>query len=228
VGEHPDKLGGFVVYVGTGKYLELNDTYTTSQQTFYAIWDKNEATPPSFGRSALLQQKAVDTVVTDKAENNHTARATTDYTIDWTVQRGWYMDLPDTGERSVTDSVLRNGHIIFTTLIPNQQICKFGGTSFLMELDVHGGRRPTYPTLDVNNDHKADTGDRISVTIDGQTVTVDASGIGSTEGILSAPTVLSAGATEIKYSTGSTGGVFVVTENPGPRAHGRQAWHQLQ
>ena len=96
-----------------------------------------------------------------------------------------------------------------------------------MELDVHGGRRPQYPTLDVNNDHKVDSNDDISVTVNGQTIKVHASGIGSTEGILSSPTVLSSGATEIKYSTGSTGGVFVITEKPGPRAHGRQAWHQL-
>src|SRR4029450_5185104 len=42
VAGRPEKLGGFVLYVGTGKFLELNDTYTTSQQTFYSIWDKNE------------------------------------------------------------------------------------------------------------------------------------------------------------------------------------------
>jgi type IV pilus assembly protein PilY1 len=97
-----------------------------------------------------------------------------------------------------------------------------------MELDVNGGRRPPYTTLDVNSDHTVDSKDDVSVTINGQTVTVHASGIGSTEGILSSPTILNSGATEMKYSTGSTGGVFVVIENPGPRARGRQAWRQLQ
>jgi type IV pilus assembly protein PilY1 len=224
VGEHPEKLGGFVVYIGTGKYLELNDTYTTSKQTFYSIWDKNEQTLTSFGRSALLQQ----TVIAEPVVNGQTVRVTSDNTIDWEVQRGWYIDLPATGERSVTDSVLRNGQIIFTTLIPNQKICQFGGSSFLMELDVNGGRRPPYPTLDINGDHKVDSTDVVSVTINGQTAIVIPPGIGSTEGILSSPTVLSSGATEMKYSTGSTGGVFVVIENPGPRAHGRQAWRQLK
>jgi type IV pilus assembly protein PilY1 len=224
VGEHPEKLGGFVVYIGTGKYLELNDTYTTSQQTFYSIWDKNEQPLTSFGRSALLQQ----TVIAEPVVNGQTVRVTSDNTIDWEVQRGWYIDLPATGERSVTDSVLRNGQIIFTTLIPNQKICQFGGSSFLMELDVNGGRRPPYPTLDINGDHKVDSTDVVSVTINGQTAIVIPPGIGSTEGILSSPTVLSSGATEMKYSTGSTGGVFVVIENPGPRAHGRQAWRQLK
>src|SRR5262249_57307609 len=100
---------------------------------------------------------------------------------------GWYSDLPATGERSVSDPVLRNGQIIFTTLIPNAQICQSGGTSFLMELDVNGGRRLPYTTLDVNSDHKVDSKDDVSIAINGQTVTVHASGLGSTEGILSAP-----------------------------------------
>jgi type IV pilus assembly protein PilY1 len=155
--------------------------------------------------------------------NGQTVRVTSDNTIDWTVQRGWYIDLT-TGERSVSDPVLRNGHIIFTTLIPNRQICEFGGTSFLMELDVDGGRRSPYPTFDLNSDQKFDTKDM--VTINGQSPLVP-SGIGSTEGILSAPTFLSSGRIELRYSSGSSGGVSVVTGNPGPRAHGRQAWRQL-
>jgi len=228
VGEHPEKLGGFVVYVGTGKYLEKSDTDTTSPQTFYGIWDKHDQILTSFGRSALLQQS----VIAEPVVNGKTVRVTSDNTINWgaidqPVQRGWYIDLPATGERSVSDPVLRNGQIIFTTLIPNAQICQSGGTSFLMELDVNGGRRLPYTTLDVNSDHKVDSKDDVSIAINGQTVTVHASGLGSTEGILSAPTILNSGATEMKYSTGSTGGVFVVIENPGPRAHGRQAWRQL-
>jgi type IV pilus assembly protein PilY1 len=220
VGEHPEKLGGFVVYVGTGKYLEKNDIDTTSTQTFYGIWDKNEQTLAPFGRSALLQQS----VIAEPVVNGQTVRVTSDNVIDWTVQRGWYIDLPATGERSVSDPVLRNGQIIFTTLIPNRQICEFGGTSFLMQLDVDGGRRPPYPPFDLNSDHKFDAQD--TATVNGQPTLVP-SGIGSTEGILSAPTFLSSGSIELRYSSGSSGGVSVLNGNPGPRAHGRQAWRQL-
>ena len=123
--------------------------------------------------------------------------------------------------------MLRNGRIIFTTLIPNMKICEFGGTSFLMELDVNGGRRLDYPPFDLNADQTFDTKDDVTVTIDGKEVTVHVSGIASTENILTSPAVLSSGGTELKYSSGSSGGVFIITENPGPGSHGRQAWRQL-
>src|SRR5262249_3273626 len=48
VGAHPEKRDGFVVYFGTGKYLELGDTSTTGVQTFYGIWDKHEQSLNSF------------------------------------------------------------------------------------------------------------------------------------------------------------------------------------
>ncbi len=119
--------------------------------------------------------------------------------------------------------MLRNGRIIFTTLIPNAQICEFGGTSFLMELDVNGDRRLDYPPFDRDHNGTFDTKDDVPVTIDGKETTVHVSGIASTEKILSSPTVLSADDTELQYSSGSSGGVFIITENPGPGSHGRQA-----
>jgi type IV pilus assembly protein PilY1 len=221
VGEHPEKRDGFIVYFGTGKYLEPSDTSTTSVQTFYGVWDKNEQSLTSFSRSNLLQQS----VIAQPVVNGQTVRVTSDNAINWDTKRGWYLDLPATGERQVSDSVLRNGRIIFTTLIPATKICEFGGTSFLMELNVNGGRRLDYPPIDLDQNGTFDTAD--DVKIDGQETKVHISGIASTEKILSSPTVLSAGGTELKYSSGSSGGVFIITENPGPGSHGRQAWRQL-
>ena len=55
-GPHPTKKsggafndGGYMVYVGTGKYLESGDNAILGQQTqsFYGIWDPNLASKPS-------------------------------------------------------------------------------------------------------------------------------------------------------------------------------------
>ncbi len=127
----------------------------------------------------------------------------------------------------MSDPVLRNGRIIFTTLIPDAQICSFGGTSFLMELDATTGSPLLDPPFDLNADKKFDVQDQVTATINGQSTTVSPSGIASTEGILPSPTILNAGSTELKYNSGSSGGVFVTTENPGKLTRGRQAWHQL-
>ncbi|MCF6230793.1 MAG: hypothetical protein L3J62_08395, partial [Gammaproteobacteria bacterium] len=56
------------------------------------------------------------------------------------------------GEMQVTESVLRDGRIIFTTLIPNDQMCSFGGSGWLMELDAANGGRLDWAVFDLNND----------------------------------------------------------------------------
>ncbi|PCH82929.1 MAG: pilus assembly protein [Piscirickettsiaceae bacterium] len=50
--------GGFLVNVGTGKYIETGDNSQIGQQTqtFYGIWDKNNTALTVFNRSHLLQQ----------------------------------------------------------------------------------------------------------------------------------------------------------------------------
>ena len=43
------------------------------------------------------------------------------------------------GERVVSLPILRNGRVIFPTLIPSPNPCEFGGSSWLMELDAVSG-----------------------------------------------------------------------------------------
>ena len=129
VGEPSDTSGGFMVYFGTGKYLETSDNNITgaTTQTFYGIREMGAGgLPLGLTRTNDLQQQSVTSEV---VVNGKTLRVTTDNSLNG--KKGWYLDLPTTGERQVSDSVLRNGRIIFTTLIPDSQICSFGGTSFL-------------------------------------------------------------------------------------------------
>ena len=60
--------------------------------------------------------------------------------------RGWYLDLISPGnvfrgEMQVTDSVLRDERIVFTTLIPNADPCGYGGDSYIMIMDALTGGR---------------------------------------------------------------------------------------
>jgi len=89
-------------------------------------------------------------ILGEEVVNGYAYRVTTDSQITWTdskgdiVKRGWYLDLVNTeggntnnfGERQVSDSLVRNGRIIFTTLIPSEDPCSFGGEGWLMELDA--------------------------------------------------------------------------------------------
>lgn len=134
VGEHPQGLGGFVVYFGTGKYVESTDNTVPTPapvQSVYAIWDKADGQPlVPLSRSDLVQQSILQELVVNGPQEDKTVRTSTDNLVDWKTKRGFYMDLPTTGERQVSDPVLRGGRLIFTTLIPNTDPCSYGGTSF--------------------------------------------------------------------------------------------------
>ncbi len=67
------------------------------------------------------------------------------------------------GEMAVSDPVIRNGRVIFTTIIPNDDPCTDGGTSWLMELDAVSGGRLDYTPLDLNDDSLFDSQDYITL-----------------------------------------------------------------
>ncbi len=155
VGRHPTGVG-YMVFFGTGKYIEVNDKQVVSQptQSFYGVWDKNEVVITAFDRDHLLQQKIYKEVSVDTLNDNETTnqgeintgddndyRLVTSNGINWhsaaspavpgdsTTHMGWYIDLYNTqsnntnngGERQVSTPILREGKIIFTTLIPSQE-----------------------------------------------------------------------------------------------------------
>jgi type IV pilus assembly protein PilY1 len=256
VGRHP--LGypdtkGVIVYFGTGQYIEVGDNTPVGQttQTFYGIWDALwEGTEfTAFTRSHLLQQQIIEEATAGDFEY----RITTNDPITWhtntglptdsppSTHLGWYLDLINTesnntdnqGERHVTNSVLRGGRIVFTTLIPNQLVnaCDAGGTGWLMELDATNGGRLSFTPFDVNGDGRFSEADYIEITdAEGNTIQVPTSGRKSTVGIIPSPGIVqdAGGSPEYKYTSGSTGEVETTLENPGRGAVGRQSWRQLR
>lgn len=218
VGVHYNEGEGVLVYIGTGKYLETSDnSLTTPTNSMYAIWDKLDGTTVT--RGELLQQSVAGIVAG--------ARVMTAETIDWTQDLGWYVDLPDLGERHVSRPVLRNDRLIFTTVIPNSQVCGTGGSGWLMEVDAFTGSRLDFSPFDVNGDEKVDDDDLVTLNISGTDTQMAISGLPSPEGMLATPAILSSGSVERKYSSGSSGGIFRTTEHPGKRSRGRLAWRTL-
>ena len=216
VGLHPD--GGTIVYVGTGKYFELSDTIVPENpqiQDFYGIRDSGAALT---GRDKLLSQTIEFegfATTKDGSTTSNKIRVVSNNGADSPPDYGWHLGLlpPDnsaTGERVVSGPVLRNGRIIFATIIPSNNICGFGGSSFLMELDAINGGRIADPVLDINNDGKVDYLDVVSVNNNDLPV----SGIGTDE-MIKTPGIIGAGELEYKYTSGSSGSIGVVTESAG-------------
>jgi len=260
VGRHPTKAEGFMVYFGTGKYFESGDNdpvNQTTNQTFYGVWDENQSNPSTtLGRTNLLQQKIVKEIrqgfdtstPPDGFEDDFfELRVTTDDPINWDTpafHKGWYMDLYNTeggntnnyGERQVTDSILRDNRIIFTTIIPSPDPCDFGGTGWLMEIDAKDGSRLEFSPFDLNADGKFDDKDHVkNVDLDGDGILdpVPPGGKKSEVGIPSTPGIVTDSGNpnnsprELKYTSGSTGQIEITTENPGPGNVGRRSWREL-
>ncbi|GAA4103534.1 pilus assembly protein [Zhongshania borealis] len=231
VGSHADS--GYMIYFGTGKYFELSDaTITTSPQiqNFYGIRDVGVRVTD---RSKLVAQtvvyEAVGDLIDSGGSTSFRARLVSNNSPDSAPEYGWQLKLAPpsgaaTGERAVSKPILSSGRIIFTTIIPNSDVCGYGGSSWLMELDAQNGGRLSSPSLDANDDGKVDDLDQIL--FDGKYYPI--SGRGSDE-MIKTPGIIGAGDLEYKYTSGSSGTIGVVTESSGESdLVGRQSWRQFQ
>ena len=234
IGRHPQ--GGYMIYFGTGKYFSPTDNLVPPDpeiQSFYAVWDRTSGSvgPVSGGRSALRKQEIF---YEGQPENSaFEVRVTTANEVDWTTQRGWYLDLVSPvhgaqGERVVASPILRGGRIIFPTLIPSANPCEFGGTSWLMELEAVTGARLELPPLDITEDGEIDDEDRVVITgPNGEQIVYNVSGVRSREGIIRFPAIVRAGENEFKLASGTSGNVETLTER-GVFDRARGSWRQLR
>lgn len=247
------KGAGMMVLFGTGKYLEPADLLSSPvrPQSFYGILDRNtgvSGTDRVTSRTPLRRQTIDNEVSFDPPDPDGvsgplgdpppiSARITSSFAAG---ASGWYVDLvsPVAGyqnEKQVTTPIVRNGHVIFTTVIPDTNPCSGGGSSWIMELNVLSGARLDEAPFDINHDGKFDDDDLIPVTdANGDTIYIPPSGLASEDGmgILQSPGVVDgdreSGPVQYKYSPGSSGSIQRITENPGAGTTGRQSWRQIR
>jgi len=129
-----------MVFFGTGQYLVETDKSTTGIQSYYGIWDEGS---DSLTRANLIEQ-TFDTSFAGKV----LTRNPVDYSSDY----GWYFDLAETGERSVTASIARADTVFFNSFVPVEDACSVGGYGYKYAVDMETGGSPLRPTYDSNND----------------------------------------------------------------------------
>ncbi len=147
---HPDRVSdstepNLMVYFGTGQWISENDNLISATQTMYGIWDAGK---PELTRNNLQQQ-----VISNSATVTGGRDLTTN-TVDYvaTSELGWYIDLPDTGERIVVEAVAIGSIVFFNTTVPDSASCNGGGYGYLMFADRMTGGQPDFTVLDINND----------------------------------------------------------------------------
>lgn len=133
---------GRMLVFGTGRMWAVGDNLSTAAQTFYGLLDDDNATSPISGRSVLQAQ----TITTSGS-----LRTLSNNTVNWSTQRGWMMDLPDSGERVIGPARVAEDRVLFASIIPSSDPCEFGGTSWLMQVDAQNGRTLNTRVFDTDN-----------------------------------------------------------------------------
>lgn len=133
-----------MVYVGTGQYLGDSDVpgtvgakaSATQTQTMYALVDDQTNTPLISPLRANLQEQ---TFTTAGDGLTRTVSSTEFSYAGGSAKKGWYIDLPVTGERINTDPAIGIGVLTFVTNIPGDDPCEPGGSSWVNSVDYRTG-----------------------------------------------------------------------------------------
>lgn len=124
--------GKRVVFAGTGKYLQIGDLDDTQVQSVYAIKDADVSSTLINPRNFLTQQ-----VFDEPLDDIRTMDSP--QPVDFVGGRGWFVDLPDDGERQTVAGQLILGTLVFPTTVPSNTVCSPAGYGWLNFLDYKTG-----------------------------------------------------------------------------------------
>lgn len=135
-----------MVYVGTGRYIGVTDLSDTAPQSIYAIKDTlgtstygNPRSSSDFIKQSLTVTTCPVGTLTSICTTGQSVRTSTSLAVNLETKSGWYVDLPDSGERANTDPQLALGTLVVSTNVPNASACNIGGYSFLYFFDYATG-----------------------------------------------------------------------------------------
>jgi len=193
-----------MVFFGTGQYLTDADKTSTDANYFYGVWDKGD---DGLHDSDLVEQTY---------DPNFSERVLTRNPVDYlTGKYGWYFALPDSGERSVTNPVVRGSLVFFNSFVPVSDPCSVGGFGFRFAVNLIDGGSPDEVAIDTNDDGYIDDNDKVT-DASGNTDTIAAI---RQEGFLPEPVFIE----DIAYTAETPS---KVKELPSPPT-GRFGWQEL-
>jgi type IV pilus assembly protein PilY1 len=190
--------GGNLIAFATGKLFETSDLSSTSGQSVYGVLDNIPFGSPTssltaIGTSNLVQQTIATTTTTNRIVVNSDLTTSTQSVTFYEVSknpvtfttsiRGWYINLTETGQRTVYPlDMLSNRYIGVDTISPNNvattdacaQSAQARGWLYFVDGLTGGG--PTEAILDTNGDGAINASDGLSsgitTTADGRNLSV--------------------------------------------------------
>lgn len=137
-----------LIMFGTGQFLAEDDVVNTKANSFYTIWDNHKASSYPLLRSDLdrrnftTEADGSDELKRTIADNDGLAENESPLT-QWhrSDEFGWFVNFDQIGERQVSSPFFfyKTGEVFFTTIIPEDEACGFGGISMMNRLDAVKG-----------------------------------------------------------------------------------------
>lgn len=137
--------GSSVVYVGTGRYLGGTDLNSTEVQSIYAVKDTGASVGSprgDIGATGFVQQALTSSTcgTSDLCVTGTAIRTGSTNPVNFATQKGWFVDLPGTGERANSDPQLSLGTLAVVTNILDPSACSVGGESYINFFDYRSGQ----------------------------------------------------------------------------------------
>ena len=128
------------ILVATGKLLGVGDLSTTDKQTIYGFDDQ----VASFGsgsslRSTLKVSKLKDVTAANGTVLSRTLQCTSATNDCKDNAKGWYIDLPTTGERVNVDLRIAASTLVVASNIPSNEPCVSGGMGWINYINFQTG-----------------------------------------------------------------------------------------
>ncbi|MGD9050261.1 MAG: PilC/PilY family type IV pilus protein [Desulfobacterales bacterium] len=135
-----DADGNLRIYFGTGAYLEESDKDNNTRNAFYCLVDKKQADGHYTGTYSLTGKLQDLTAIITKYQFENDLDVSSQTTA---TDMGWYiqLDIPAAhpAERVLGKALVVSGVVFFTSFVPNQDVCGYGGDSRLYAIDyVYG------------------------------------------------------------------------------------------
>ena len=136
------------VFFGTGRYMTQGDVSNTAVQSMYGFVD--DGTAIVRGPGGNLTQRTVE--VTSGDVSGYPVRGFQAKAALPASSKGWYIDLPDSGERVVQDAQMVSTFLITASIVPSGDACESGGSGYINALDAFTGTSAGGSYFDLNSD----------------------------------------------------------------------------
>jgi type IV pilus assembly protein PilY1 len=150
-----EKTHSVMVFFGSGRLLADADKAASIVNRFYGVYD--DGSKIGLTEADLTEQQRTYSTATARVYQN-------DLEVGYTrsagsSKRGWYITLPDDGERVIDRALVKGELVYFNTVLPDTSTCDAGGKGWENVVQMANGGSAKGAQWDVNQNGLLDAGD---------------------------------------------------------------------